>query len=68
MATKKKHLDRVRLPRETRAAVLGVDPLKPGEQSVSIRVRGPADLLERIAKLTPTERGEALARGLNLPP
>ncbi len=65
MATREEHLQRARPPKRQRLEALGVKALRPGEAADNFRIRGPKALIERIATMTPTERGVAMARGLD---
>ena len=58
------NLNRVRLPRERRAANLGVEPLEPGEHSDNLRIRARREVWEALARLTPRERGRVVEAGL----
>lgn len=57
-------LDQVRLPKSERVRLLGQTPLEPGEASVNVRIRAPQGAIDKLLKLTPAQRGEALTLGL----
>lgn len=60
----KYHLERVRPSKERRLAALGVEPLRPDEVSVKLRVRLRREALVQVERLSPVQRGEALSIGL----
>lgn len=53
-------------PDEIRLTAIGVTRLRPGEATCTVRVRGQADVLERFLSLSTQERGEVVARGLEV--
>ena len=62
--TRSENATRIRLPRESRARILGVTLLEPDEVSVNICIRAPREVLEQLKSMTAKERGEVVARGL----
>ncbi|WP_027876798.1 hypothetical protein [Meiothermus cerbereus] len=66
MPDKNHHVGRVRPPKERRLAVLGVEALGPDEVSAKPRVRLRREVLALLEGMTPTQRGEALLKGLEV--
>ncbi|GAA6734751.1 hypothetical protein YIM1640_19140 [Thermus oshimai] len=58
------NLERVRPPKERRAALLGVELLAPGEGRMAVSVRGPKGALEVFKALPAKERGRVVVAGL----
>ena len=59
-----RHLALVRPPLQRRLKALGVEALEPGEETRTVRIRGPRHLFRVLEGLSPRERGLALIRGL----
>ncbi len=59
-----KHLALVRPPLQRRLKALGVEALEPGEETRTVRIRGPRQLFRVLEGLSPKERGQALLKGL----
>ncbi|MFN3369717.1 MAG: hypothetical protein ACK4ZX_10060 [Thermus sp.] len=51
-------------PKPLRLKALGVEGLEEGETSVVLRIRGPAGAVQVLATLSPKERGQVVALGL----
>jgi hypothetical protein len=61
-----RHLALVRPPLQRRLKALGVEALEPGEETRTVRIRGPRHLFRVLEGLSPKERGQALLRGLKV--
>jgi hypothetical protein len=59
---KGEHLKQI--PKEIRLKSLGVKPLRPGEASQLLQVRGPAEVIQALRALSPEERGRVAGLGL----
>jgi hypothetical protein len=53
-------------PLEVRLRALGVEALEPGEETRTVRIRGPRHLFRVLEDLSPIERGLALIKGLEV--
>ncbi len=52
-------------PDEIRLKAIGVTRLRPGEATLTVRVRGKAAVLERFEALSPEERGRIVEAGFS---
>ncbi|MFN3392465.1 MAG: hypothetical protein ACK40N_11980 [Meiothermus ruber] len=52
-------------PDEIRLRAIGVTRLRPGEATLTVRVRGKAELLRRFEALSPEERGRVVEAGFS---
>jgi hypothetical protein len=59
---KGEHLKQI--PKEIRLRSLGVKPLRPGEASQLLQVRGPEEVIRALRDLSAEERGKVAALGL----
>lgn len=53
-----------RPPLDVALRALGVEALRPGEDSRKVRIRAPIKVLEVLESLTPQERGQVVREGL----
>lgn len=55
--TRRENAERIRLPKETRARILGVTLLRPGEAGAYLRIRAPKGVIEQLEVMTALKRG-----------